>query len=142
MQDLKMDAILLYPKLEMTGHFQFRANLFGRTVKNDGEVVMKIINSVNRISIKMQKFIKNGKEYLRFENVTIKIKSSKPSAVELKGIFGSKTLNDIAGALVRENPLFKSDRINPYFEKSLSQTMTKTANQIVSSATFDETFPL
>ena len=137
-----MDAILLYPKLEMTGNFQFRANLFGRTVKNNGEMAMKIINSVNRIGIKMQKYVKNGKEYLRFEDVTIKIKSSKPSSVELKGIFGSKTLNDIAGALVRENPIFSADRMNPYFERSLSQTMTKTANKIVSTATFDETFPL
>ncbi|KAG5666677.1 hypothetical protein PVAND_014692 [Polypedilum vanderplanki] len=141
MQELKMDAIISYPSLELTAKYHYIAQFFGRPIKSEGDIVVKIGDSRNRISIKMHKVLKDGKEYLQFDKVGIKI-SGQPTGIQLKGLFGdNKTLNEIATALIKENPLFQPNRLFPHFEKNLSEAMTNIANTIVYKATFDEVFP-
>jgi hypothetical protein len=142
MRELKMDAIISYPSLELTAKYHYIAHFFGQPIKSEGDIVVKISESRNRISIKMHKIMRdNGKEYLQFDKVGIKI-SGKPTGIQLKGLFGdNKTLNDIAAALIKENPLFQPNRLFPHFEKNLSEAMTEIANTIVHNASYDEVFP-
>lgn len=141
MKTLKVDTIIVYPHLDLTGNFHSTTNFFGSSIKNQGEMTVRIGESRNRITMKMKKFIENGKEYIRFEHIGIKI-SGKPTGIQLKGLFGNnKTLNDIASALIKDNPIFQPDKLFPHFEKALSDAMTNIANKIVYSATFDEIFP-
>jgi hypothetical protein len=142
MNDLKMDAILTYPKLDLNGIYQMSANFFGAPVNHEGNFSVSIYQSRARVSFKMEKYLEDNIEHIKFERVGVHI-IGKSKDIQVNNVFGkNRAINDIANALIKENPIFQLEKLNPHFEKSLSDSMTILANKVVKKATFDEVFPL
>lgn len=87
------------------------------------------------------KYQKNGQTYLKFDTFNLKIKIGK-NKLDLKNLFsGDKNLELVGNQFINENSEMFLSEIIPGLEKNLAEIFTKTANEIVSTASFDEMFP-
>lgn len=110
-----------------------------------GDSSTVIENSRGRISMRARKYFANGAEYLNFEKFIIKIQIGDIKQAYLSNLFDgarSPIFKEIANNLIRNQPEFLLKEIYPPIEEHLSLTFTTIANQLASSSTFNELFPL
>lgn len=87
------------------------------------------------------RYQKNGLEFMKIDNVNIRMKIGNIS-VHLDNLFnGDKALGMVGNQLVNENTDILFNDIVPVVEKSLSKKFKNTANGILELASFDELFP-
>lgn len=123
-----------------------------------------LVNTKALIKMRGRKYQKNGQTFLKFDTFGLKIKNG-PTQLKLSNLFkGNKSLEEI-GMFLNPNTAFTFkvnsfiivnlsgnrfindnvqsflDEINPGLEKSLTKHFTNVANQIVESASVEETFP-
>lgn len=165
MKELKFDAIVRFPRLEINGKYDLIFNLFGLRLSGKGKIKLtakkatkKLIlnlnqgdsstiidNSRGRITMRALKYFANGAEYLKFDKFKIKIQVGDIKHAYLSNLFDgarSPLLQEIAINLIRNQPEFLISEIYPPIEENLSQTFTSIANKLAISSTFDELFPL
>lgn len=84
---------------------------------------------------------RNGKNYVSFDQLAVKISVGK-SKFHLSNLFnGDPLLGDVTNQFINENSeLFVAEMI-PGFEKSLSKTFLDIVNVIMKEVTYDEMFP-
>lgn len=95
--------------------------------------------------MRARKYFANGAEYIKFEKFIIKIQVGDIKHAYLSNLFDgarSPLLQEIAVNLIKNQPEFLINEINPPIEEHLSQTFTTIANKLAQSSTFDELFPL
>lgn len=64
------------------------------------------------------------------------------SKIELKNLFDNNpALKAIGGAVVTENTQYFASEIIPSLERHLSETYSKTANELIKDISYDELFP-
>jgi hypothetical protein len=145
MRDLKFDAIVKFPRLEITSKYDLVFRLFGLALQGKGDGNSVIDDSRGRISIRARRFIGvDGKEYLNFEKFSVKVQVGVIKKASLSNLFNGKSpiLEEIANQIIRTQPEFLLQEIYPPIEDHLSETFTTIANRFSNLATFDEVFPL
>lgn len=91
--------------------------------------------------MRANKYKKDGKDYLKFDTFDLKIQIAQHK-LKLYNLFnGDKNLEKIGNQFINENSQLFINEIIPGLEKNLAEIFTKTANEIVSTASFDEMFP-
>lgn len=84
---------------------------------------------------------KDGKEYVKFDNLFFKV-SVGGAKFHLENLFnGDPTLGEIGNAVINENSQIFLQELIPGFEKSLSKTFLEIANDVLTDVTYDEMFP-
>jgi hypothetical protein len=145
MRDLRFDAIVTFPRLEISGKYDLVFGLFGLALKGKGDGSVTMDNSRGRISIRARRYIgPDGKEYVNFEKFNVKVQVGVVKKASLSTLFNGKSpiLEEIANQMIRTQPDFLIQEIYPPIENHLSETFTTIANKFSSLATFDEVFPL
>lgn len=95
-----------------------------------------------RISMRAQRYQKNGKVYLHFEKFNIKIQPGQVKELRLKNLFqGNEALENIGNSFINGNSAFFLNDVYPSLENSLADLFTEIANKITGEASFDELFP-
>lgn len=85
--------------------------------------------------------MRDGKEFVSFEKLTVKIKVGK-SHLHLTNLFnGDKVLSQVGNQFINENIELFLVEIIPGFEKNLSKSFLDIANTILKDVTYDEMFP-
>lgn len=98
-------------------------------------------NTRGRVKMLYKKVQKGGQTYIKFDKFDLKIKIGK-NRLNLKNLFnGDPNLGTIGNTFINENSELFLTEIVPGLEKNLADIFTKTANEIVERATFDEMFP-
>lgn len=98
-------------------------------------------NSRARVKMHANKYQKDGKTYMKFERFNLKIQIGK-NKLNLKNLFnGDQNLGQIGNQFINENSELFLSEIIPGLEKNLAEIFTKTANEVVENASFDEMFP-
>lgn len=88
-----------------------------------------------------KKVPRNGIEYVKFDQLLMKVSVGK-SRFRLENLFnGDRTLGEIGNQVINENSQLFVDEMIPGFEKSLSKTFLEIANDVLTDVTFDEMFP-
>ncbi|KAG5682953.1 hypothetical protein PVAND_012270 [Polypedilum vanderplanki] len=145
MRDLKFDAIVKFPRLEISSKYDLVFNLFGLALAGKGDGSSIIDNSRGRISIRARRYIgQDGREYLNFEKFNVKVQVGVIKSASLSSFFNGKSpiLEEIANQIIRTQPEFLIQEIYPPIENHLAETFTTIANKFSNLATFDEVFPL
>lgn len=91
--------------------------------------------------MRANKYQKDGQTYLKFDTFDLKIQIG-IHKLKLYNLFnGDKNLERIGNQFINENSQLFLSEIIPGLEKNLADIFTKTANEIISTASFDEMFP-
>lgn len=94
-----------------------------------------------RVKMVSRKYQKGGETFIKFEKFDLKIKIGK-NRLNLKNLFnGDPNLGTIGNTFINENSELFLAEIIPGLEKNLAEIFTRTANNIVETASFDEMFP-
>jgi len=147
MRELKFDALVKLPRMDIKSKYDLNFNLFGFRLKGQGDSHTIIDNSRGRLSIRAKKYIHEGEEYLNFEKFHIKIQIGHIRKATLSNIFGgqlgaSSIFQEILNTLLRSQPEFVFSEIYPPIENDLSEIFTSIANRIAKTATYNEIFPV
>lgn len=88
-----------------------------------------------------QRYTKDGKEYVKIDNCTVKTKVEVVK-IKLDNLFnGDKVLGELGNRLINENvDLLKPDFI-PAFEKAFANVYKRISNDILALAPIDELLP-
>ena len=98
-------------------------------------------NSRTRVRMIGSRYQKNGSEYMKIDNILVRMKIGNIT-IQLDNLFnGDKALGVVGNQLVNENAELLFNDIVPAVEKNLSKKFKTTANGILELATFDELFP-
>lgn len=98
-------------------------------------------NSRARVKMRANKYVKDGETFIKFDTFNLKIQIGK-NKLNLKNLFnGDANLGQIGNQFINENSDLFLTEIIPGLEKNLAEIFTKTANEIVENASFDEMFP-
>jgi len=142
-KDVKFDILVGLPKLDISGKYKMAFNLLGAATLSDGDYYTQFSGAKIRTIIKGHRYIKNGKEYIKFEPFGIKFDKGVVSELKITNLFnGNKILGEIVHALLSTNPDFFIKNIYPSLENNLSRIFTNVGNTVVEQASFDELFPL
>ena len=88
-----------------------------------------------------KKYQKDGQTYMKFDTFDLKIKVG-TNKLNLNNLFnGDKNLELVGNQFINENSEMFLKEIVPGLEKNLAEIFTKTANEIVATASLDELFP-
>lgn len=110
-------------------------------IQGKGDMNGSFENSRARVKMRANKYQKNGETFLKFERFNLKIQIGK-NKLNLKNLFnGDPNLGAIGNQFINENSELFLSEIIPGLEKNLAEIFTKTANEIVETASFDEMFP-
>lgn len=87
------------------------------------------------------KITNDGKEYLHFDKLNIKLTVGN-TRFKLDNLFnGNPALGTLANDVINQNSDLFIEEIKPALEKSMSDIFTEAANNILNKFTFDELFP-
>lgn len=95
-------------------------------------------NSTCRVRMHGSLYTKNGKEYVKIDNCSVRTKVEGVK-IRLENLFnGDKVLGDLGNRLINENvDLLKPDFI-PAFEKAFANVYKQISNDILALAPLDE----
>ncbi|KAL7015275.1 hypothetical protein ACKWTF_016372 [Chironomus riparius] len=142
-KDLRFDVLVMLPKLDIVGKYKMSFNFLGAPVLSDGDLYTQFSGAKIRATMKGHRYIKNGKEFIKFEPFGIKFDRGVASGLKITNLFnGNKVLSEIVHALLGSNPDFVIKNIYPALENNLSKIFTNVGNTVVEQASFDELFPL
>lgn len=110
-------------------------------IQGKGDMDGSFENSRARVKMISKKYVKNGQTFIKFDKFNLKIQIGK-NRLNLKNLFnGDPNLGQIGNQFINENSELFLGEIIPGLEKNLAEIFTKTANEIVENASFDEMFP-
>ena len=140
---LKFSMILSFPRLNLSANYQMVFGLFGSPFYSNGQMYEKLENTRIGLRMKAKLYTKNGEKYLRFDPFYFKILQSDVKSLRLTNLFPNTVfIGPVVYSYFTDNKEFITRAIYPDFEKTFSQYFTKIANELATSATFDELFPI
>lgn len=127
----------------MSADYQMVFGLFGSPVYSNGQMFEKLENTRVGLKMKAKLYIKNGENYMRFDPFYFKILQTEIKSLRLTNLFpGTLFIGPIVYSYFSDNKEYITRAIYPDFEKTFSQTFTRMANELATSASFDELFPI
>lgn len=118
-------------------------NFLGAATLSEGDLYTQFSGAKIRATLKGHRYVKNGKEYIKFEPFGIKFDRGVVSELRISNLFnGNKILGEIVHSLLTANPDFVIKNFYPSLENNLSRIFTNVGNTVVEQASFDELFPL
>jgi Haemolymph juvenile hormone binding protein (JHBP) len=110
-------------------------------IQGKGDMDGTFENARARVRMIAKKYQKGGETFLKFDLFNLKIQIGK-NRLSLKNLFnGDPSLGNIGNQFINENSELFLSEVIPGLEKNLAEIFTKTANEIVETASFDEMFP-
>lgn len=123
------------------GKYTLKIKILVLDISGKGDMDGSFENSRARVKMQARKYQKNGETYMKFDLFNIRIQVGK-NKINLKNLFnGDPSLGRIGNQFINENSELFLAEIIPGLEKNLAEIFTKTANEIVENASFDEMFP-
>ena len=135
--------IVKFPKLDIKTNYDLVIKIFGQNLDNKGEGFIKLENARARVALKGSKYLKDGKEYIKFERFRMKVQPGTIRQLKLSNLFqNDPNIEDAANAFIASNSEFLLQNVYPTIEKDLAELLTNVANELAKNATYDELFPL
>ncbi|XP_058126345.1 protein takeout-like [Anopheles ziemanni] len=141
LETLIFDFNLLLPKLSFKGKYNLKIKLLLLNLAGAGDLKGVFENTRARVKVLWEKYMKNGKEYLRINKLLVRLQIEN-GRFDMKDLFrGDPVLNQAGNQFINENSRLFLDELTPGLERSLAETFKAMANEIMQRATFDESFP-
>ncbi|KFB38976.1 hypothetical protein ZHAS_00006505 [Anopheles sinensis] len=141
LETLVFDFNLFLPKLSFKGKYNLNIKLLLLNIAGTGDLKGVFENSHARVKVLWEKYIKNGKEYLRIKKLLVRIQIEN-GQFDMKDLFRKDpVLSQVGNQFINENSRLFLDELTPGLERSLAETFKAMANEIMQRATFDESFP-
>ncbi|EDX08667.1 GD17868 [Drosophila simulans] len=123
------------------GKYSLHLNLLLLDIKGRGNMQGHCENAKAFVKIRGSRYLRNGKDYVKFTKMTMRI-DFKTFKLNLANLFsGDKVLGDVGNRLINNNQELYLKEIETSIDHSLSKKFLYVANKILASATFDEMFP-
>jgi len=141
MDQLIFEFTILLPKLTYNGKYTMKIRLLLLDIAGKGDVNGTLFNTRAKVRLRGHPFEQDGQTFLQFDRFQVKLNVGS-SKIYLDNLFnGDPTLGQIGNTFINDNiELFLSE-VQPGLEKSLAETFTQTANDILKGATLEEVFP-
>jgi len=140
--NLNFNFTVLLPRMNFTGKYALKMRLLLLNIEGRGRVNGTLVNSRGIVRLIGKQVPRNGVNYVKFEQLIMKIKVGK-AYLNLDNLFnGDPVLGNIGNQFINENSELFVEEMIPGFEKNLSKTFLDIINVILQDVTFDEMFPL
>ena len=134
---------LSFPRLDLSANYQMIFALFGSPLFSEGQVYETLTNVKVRVAFKAKIEFINEAQHLKFDPFYFKILQNTITYINFTNLFPNTIfIRPIVHNYLVNNIGYVTQTIYPDFERSLSETFTKVANELATGATFDELFPL
>lgn len=134
---------LSFPRLDLSANYQMIVALFGSPLFSEGQVYEILSNIKVRVAFKAKIYLINEAQHLKFDPFYFKILQNKIIYINFSNLFPNTFfVRPIVHNYLVNNIGYVTQTIYPDFERSLSDTFTKVANELAVGATFDELFPI
>ncbi|KAI4499772.1 hypothetical protein M0802_005028 [Mischocyttarus mexicanus] len=139
--DVSFTFKVSFPILNFKGKYQIDAKLLLLQLSGEGDVIGNFTNYDSSVILKANKIRRGNNEYLNFERMKIKIIIG-DAKILLTNLFnGDPILGKVSNEIINNNNVLLIEEIKPELEKSLAEVLTKAANKVVETFTYDELFP-
>ncbi|XP_031331471.1 uncharacterized protein LOC116162081 [Photinus pyralis] len=129
------------PKVRVEAHYQLDSRILFLDVKGEGPFFANITNYWFDCTMKGDKVDIEGKNYLFFEHMTIKVVVGHVSIL-LGNIFdGNPALSKATNDVINDNALLIFDEIKPALVEKLEEVFTEMANKITLKFEYEALFP-
>ncbi|XP_063699309.1 protein takeout-like isoform X2 [Culicoides brevitarsis] len=141
LEKLTFDFILTLPKLEFTSKYSLNVRLAIVDIKGKGNTKGYFKNSRARVRVRGYVEPKDGKNYVRFRRIQVRINIPE-AKFYLENLFnGDEVLGQLGNRVINENSqIFLADLV-PGLENSLSEKFTDIINNVLRDATVEDMFP-
>ncbi|XP_045524689.1 protein takeout-like isoform X1 [Pieris brassicae] len=137
----RFDFKLLLPKLEFAGKYKMDIQVLLLRLQGRGNITGSFKDYACNVTMRGHKEIRDGKEYLKFEPMKVKLRVG-DSSIYLTNLFdGDPVLGPATNRVINENSQVFLSEISPVMEKSLADIFTEISNKITSKFTYQELFP-
>ena len=141
--DLRFDILLTLPKFDTYAKYKMNLNFLGSVIASDGHFHTQHTNSKAKVTMKANRYLKNGIEFIKFEPFSIKLQRGGFKIVKITNLFGgNKVLGEIVTTLIENSNENLSSNIYPQLEAELSNVFTTISNNVIEHASYDELFPV
>ncbi|CAO1314672.1 unnamed protein product [Diamesa serratosioi] len=141
LQNTTFEIIISLPRLEFTGKYNIKIRVLVVEFNGNGDMKGVFEKSKARVRMRARKYQKNGQTYMKFDTFNIKIQPGTQQVLLTNLFKGNKNLEEIGNRFINENTQLFINEVVPGLEQNLAEIFTKTANEIVASASLDELFP-
>ncbi|XP_034651033.1 protein takeout [Drosophila subobscura] len=139
--DISYDLWITLPRIDFKGKYSMHLNLLLLNIKGRGNMQGYAENAEAFVKMRGTRYLKNGKEYVKFTKMTMRIQF-KDFKLNLENLFnGDRILGEVGNTLINSNQELYLNEIIPGLERGLSKQFLDVANEILETATFDEMFP-
>ncbi|XP_044741689.1 protein takeout-like [Chrysoperla carnea] len=147
-RDIKVDLpnqiynVKIYlPELNFDATYEVNGRILVIPLKGKGPLTAKATNINADAVLKGKLYEKDGKEYLDFETLNLKLKIG-DYEVHLENLFGGdKRLGEVTDQALNENRREFIKALKPVVEDTTSDVLLKIAKEIVKNFSYDELFP-
>lgn len=140
--ELAFDVIVFLPKIEFTGKYLLKIQILLLNINGNGDIRGTFKNATGHVRMRGTKVLRDGIEYVKFNELPIKIKIDDVK-LHLENLFGGDpVLGQVGNAIVNDNSKLFLSEILPGLEKGLSKKFLAIADNILKTATYDEMFPI
>ncbi|KFB38977.1 hypothetical protein ZHAS_00006516 [Anopheles sinensis] len=142
LETLIFDFNIFLPKLTFKGKYDLKIKLLFLNVAGAGDLTGQTENIYARVKVVCEKYIKNGKEYIRVKKQLVRIQIEN-GQFDLKDLFRKDpVLSQVGNQFINENSRLFLDELTPGLERSLAETFRKMANEIIQHSSFEELYPV
>ncbi|XP_039228012.1 protein takeout [Drosophila yakuba] len=139
--DTSYDLWITLPRIDFRGKYSLHLNWLLLDIKGKGNMQGYCENARAFVKIRGSRYLRNGKEYVKFTKMTMRI-DFEDFKLNFANLFsGDRILGDVGNKLINNNQELYLKEIVPGLEQGLSKKFLDVANEIIASATFDEMFP-
>lgn len=139
--NLSFDITVGIPKLNFTGKYSLKMKLLLLNLQGKGDLKGSLTNT--RLAVRIRGFTEkvDGKEYVRFHRLGIRLKVESGN-FQLENLFnGDPVLGQVGNQVINENSRVFLDELIPGLEKNLGRIFTEIVNNLLRTATIDDMFP-
>lgn len=137
----KIEFLVTIPKIITKSNYELSWKLGGLNLEGKGDSSANLDNVKVLLKLYGSRYMKNGVEYIKFDDAKITIKP-KNLSVRYENLFnGQKALEEVGNQFINENIDTISADIIPQVERGIEEKILKVANQILEKATAEEFFP-
>jgi len=128
-------------RIDTIAKYKMHLKLGFLDMKGNGTAYGKIENTKLKMRATGSKYMKNGEEYLRIDEVRADLNPGKVTLNFEKLVKGDKLLNDIVNTVINRNVHLFINDIKPPIENSVSAKIHTIMNKVFSGAPIKMFFP-
>ncbi|XP_050548948.1 uncharacterized protein LOC126910429 [Daktulosphaira vitifoliae] len=137
----KYEFQVKFPHMHILGNYNLDGKIVRMAIKGQGDFDLDIDGVRSNVSMLGKITNIDGLNYIRFDNVTVKIGIDR-GRIELRNLFGGdKNLGEIINTAINSNFIMFFTELRPIIQKVVEKLVMETVDKLTKLFTYEQLFP-